>query len=339
MKISKTIIIFIFIALLFTTCKEQKSQFKVGFLFSTLDSKRWYKEKEYFEEKIKEYGGTVLVKIADRDDLKQYQQALELIAEGVDIIAISVANANTATAIIRDAHKSGIKVIAYDRFIKNCELDFFITFDGEKVGELLAEFMINKVPQGNYVLLNGDIKDENAIIFQKGVFKILQPYIDSKKINLVYSGYMEDWLGINAAFYTDKIFEFSNVEINAIISTYDGLSDGIASVLKERNLTYKIPITGQDAEVAACNRIMNGEQAMTIYKPGKALAYKCAEIVIQLLKNEKIEGLKYINNGRIDVPSVVLEPIAVDKSNMESTVVADDFLSMDEIINYKDVIN
>ena len=146
---------------------------------------------------------------------------------------------------------------------------------------------------------------------------------------------MEDWLGSNAAFYTDKILEFSNLEVDVIISMYDGLTDGIVSVLRERNLAGKILVTGQDAEIAACNRIMTGEQAMTIYKPGKALAYKCAEIVQQLIKNEKIPDLRYVNNGRIDVPSIILDPIAVDKNNMSSTVVADGFLSMEEIMNYK----
>ena len=319
----------------FTSCNEQKTQFKVGFLVPTLESNRYVKESGYFEEKIKEFGGQVIIKDAERDESKQYQQALELIDEGVDILVINAVNANTSAAIIRDAHKKGIKVVAYDRLIKNCELDFFITFDGEKVGEFIAQYMVDHVPQGNYVLLNGDKGDENAIIFQNGALKVLQPNIDSKKINLIYKGYMEDWLGSNAAFYTDKILEFSNLEVNVIISMYDGLTDGIVSVLKDRNLAGKILVTGQDAEIAACNRIMIGEQAMTIYKPGKALAYKCAEIVRLLIKNEKISDLRYVNNGRIEVPSIILDPIAVDKNNMLTTVVADGFLSMDEIMNYK----
>jgi len=334
MKFSGINILIIILLFSLVNCTEQKSQVKVGFLFSTMGS-RWLKEKQYFEDKIKENGGQVIVKVADRDDLKQYQQARELIDEGVDIIVINSVNENSAAAIVRDAHENGIKVVAYDMLIKNCDLDFFITFDGEKVGELLAQFMVEKVPQGNYVLLNGDKGDQNAIIFQNGILKILQPLIESKKIDLVYSGYIDDWSGENAAFYTDKIIEFSNIEINAIISTYDGLSDGVASVLKLRNLTDRILLTGQDAEIAACNRIMNGEQGMTVYKPGKALANKCAEIVLQLINNVAIADIKYVNNGRIEVPSMILEPVAIDKNNMESTVVADGFLSMDEIINYK----
>ncbi len=335
MKFARLLFVFILVLIGFSNCNEQKSQFKVGFLVPTLESKRYAKESGYFQEKIKEFGGTVIIKDAERDESKQYQQAIELINEGVDILVINAVNANTSAAIIRDAHKKGIKVIAYDRFIKNCELDFFITFDGEKVGELLANYVVDKVPQGNYVILNGDKGDENAILFQNGAIKVLKPFIDSKKITIVYSGFMDDWLGINAAYYTDKILEFSNVKIDVIISMYDGLSDGIVSVLETKDLSDKILVTGQDAEIGACNRIMNGKQAMTIYKPGKLLAYKCAEIVLQLVKNEKIVNLKYINNGRIDVPSVILDPMVVDKNNMELTVVADGMLSMEEIMNYK----
>jgi len=330
----KFVFFFICIASL-VGCKELSKEFKVGFLLPSLEAKRWVKESAYFEEKIKEAGGTVVIKDAGRNEATQYTQALELINEGVDFLVITAVNANSAGAIVRLAHAKGIKVIAYDGLIKNCDLDYFITFDGDKVGELMAKHMIKLVPQGNYVLFTGDKGDDNAKIFIDGAIKVLQPSIDSKKINIIYSGYMEEWSGKNAAYFTERILEFSNVDIHAIISTYDGLSDGISDVLNKKGLTDKIPITGQDAEIAACYRILNNRQAMTIYKPGKALAYKCAEIIIKTVKNEKIVDLKYTNNGRIDVPSIILDPIAIDKNNLESTVVADGFLAMDDILKYQ----
>jgi D-xylose transport system substrate-binding protein len=336
MKVTKIYFIIFFLFLGFVACNEQKSQFKVGFLLPSIESKRWPMENKYFEGKIKDLGGQVISKFAERDESKQYQQALELINEGVDAIVVISVNGTTSAAIVREAHKKGIKVIAYDGLIKNCDLDFFLTFDSEKVGEYLAQFMINKVPQGNYVILNGEKGDDNAVLIQNGLLKVLKPQIEAKKINLVYSGFMDDWSHLNATYYTDKILEYSNVEINAIISSYDGISDGIVTVLKARNLSGKIFVTGQDGEVAACNRIMKGEQSMTVYKSGKSLAYKCAEIVVHLIKNEKVSDIKFINNGRKDVPSLILDPVVVDKTNMQTTVVADGFLSMDEIMNYKE---
>jgi D-xylose transport system substrate-binding protein len=296
-------------------------------------------ESKYFKEKFEELGGEVILKVADRDEAKQYQQALELIGKGVRILVISSVNVNSSASIVREAHKKGIKVVAYDRLIQNSDLDFFVTFDGVKVGEMIAQYMIELVPEGNYVVLNGDRGDENAVLFQEGILNVLKDKIEAKKINLVFSGYMDDWLGTNAAFYTEKILECATLDVNAILSTYDGLSDGIADVLNKHGLSEKILITGQDAEVAACYRILNNEQVMTIYKPGKMLAYKCAEITMKMIKNEKPENIKTIHNGKINVLSLVIDPVVIDKNNLKSVVIADGFLSMDEILKYKNNVN
>ncbi len=336
MKFSIIPVILLFFVFSFNSCTEQKSKFKIGILIHSLDVPRYKKEKIHFEEKIAELGGECIVKSANGDESLQYNQAMEMINEGVDLLVVIPSNGNTAAAIVREAHNKGIKVIAYDRLIKNCDLDFYLAFDADKVGELLGQYVIKKVPHGNYVLLNGDKADESSVQYYNSTMKVLQPHIDANEINIVYSGFMDDWSGVNAAFYTNKILEFGNTKIDVIISPYDGLSDGIISVLKDEGLVDSILVTGQDAEIAACHRIMNNEQSMTIYNPVKHLAYKCIEIAVQILKNEKIADLKYTNNGRIDVPSILLDPIAVDKNNLESTIVADGFLGMDEIMNFKE---
>jgi D-xylose transport system substrate-binding protein len=332
-KYFKISLIFLLIFLL--SCNKNGDNIEVGFLIANISSDRWKKESAFFSEKIEALNGKVIIKNANNDENLQYSQAIELINSGIDILVVNSVNGTTSAAIVRAAHDKGIIVVAYDRLIRNCDLDYFITFDGEKVGELLANYILGLKPQGNYVLLNGDKSDENAIKFYDGTIKTLQPTIDAKRVNIVYSTFIEDWSGANAAFYTDKILEFSDVKIDAIIAPYDGLSDGIFSVLNKRGLVDSIPVTGQDAEIAACNRIMNGQQAVTVYKPGKTMAYKCAEIVMQIVKKEKISDLKPVNNGRVDVPSIILEPIAVDKNNMANTVVADGILTMDEIMAFK----
>jgi D-xylose transport system substrate-binding protein len=334
---SKQIFWVIFSFVIFSlSCGEQKAKFKIGILIHSLDVPRYQKEKRHFEEKIAEAGGECIVQSANGDEALQYKQALEMIDADVDLLIVIPSNGNTAAAIVREAHSKRIKVIAYDRLIKNCDLDFYLAFDADKVGELLANYTLKKVPTGNYVLLNGDKADESSVQYYNSTMKELQPHIDAKEINIVYSGFMDEWSGDNAAFYTNKILEFGNTKIDAIISPYDGLSDGIISVLKQKGLVENIVVTGQDAEIAACNRIMNNEQSMTVYNPVKHLAYKCIEVALQMLKNEKISDLKYTNNGRIDVPSVLLNPIAVDKSNLESTVVADGFLGLDEIMAFEE---
>ncbi len=322
------------ILVIFNSCNQQNLSIRVGILIPYGGSRFEKTEAPYMEQKIKELGGEAIVKSAESSEARQLEQAQELIEQGVDVIVIIAVNVNTAAAIVRKAHDSGVKVIAYDRLIRNSDLDFFISFDGIKVGELLAQYALEKVPEGNYVLMNGDKADENAVLFYNGTMKVLQPHIDSKKINIVYSGYMEGWSGDNAAYYANKIIEFGDTEIDVFLSQYDGLSDGIVRVLKERGLEKKMLVTGQDAEIAACNRIINDEQTMTIYKPLKKLAERCAKLVFELMNNSAIDGLKSTNNGRVEVPTILLDPLVVDKSNLESTVIADGLYSMDEVVNY-----
>jgi D-xylose transport system substrate-binding protein len=324
-----------FISVLLLSCNSTGHSFEVGFMISSSYHDRWVAESKYYTEKIEAAGGKVIVKDGANDENLQLSQAVELINSGVDILVINAVNGITAASIVRAAHAKGVKVIAYDRIIKNCDLDYFITFDGEKVGELLAEYALKIKPSGNYVLLNGDKSDENALKFYNGTMKALQPAVDNKRVKILFSTFVEDYSRTTAAFFTDKILEYSNTKVDAIITPYDGLAEGVYAVLNKRGLVDSIPVTGQDAEIAALNRIMNGQQIMTVYKPGKSMAYKCAEITIQILNKETINELKPYYNGRFEVPSVILEPFAVDKNNIASTVVADGVFTMDKIMAFK----
>jgi len=322
------------ISIILLSCNPKGESFEVGFLMSSTIHDRWLKEATLFTEKIEASGGKVIIKDAVNDENKQFSQATELIDAGVKVLVLNAVNGTTAATIVRAAHAKGIKVIAYDRIVKNCDLDYFLTFDGEKVGELVASYILKVKPNGNYIVLNGDKGDENALKFHDGTYKVLQPEIDANRIKIVFSTFVEDYSHANAAFYADEALEFSQNKVDAIITHYDGLAYGVYDILSKRGLIDSIPVTGQDAEILACNHIMNNKMAVTVYKPGKNLAYKCAEMVMQIIKNETVKDLKFYNNGRIDVPSVILDPIAVDKNNMASTVVADGVFTMDEIMNY-----
>jgi D-xylose transport system substrate-binding protein len=318
------------------SCNKNTGSFKVGILISTTALERWSVEANIITEKLKAAGGEVITKSAENDENLQISQATELIDSGVEILILNSVNGITAASIVRYAHSKNVKVIAYDRIIRNCDLDYFITFDGEKVGELIANYILTIKPSGNFVLLNGDKSDENAIKFYNGTMKALQPAIDANRVKIIYSAFIEDYSAANAAYFTDMILEYSGVRVDAILAPYDGLADGIHSILEKRGLVDSISVTGQDAEIAACYRIMTGHQAMTVYKPGKNLAGSCANLVLQIIKKESIKDLKSYNNGKIDVPSIILDPIAVDKNNMANTVVADGMYTMEKIMSYKE---
>lgn len=334
MKISKTIIIVFLLSIFLLSCSEQKSNQTIGFLVDSFEVARWQKDKKYFTEKVAELGAEVIVKSANGDEAVQYAQAMELINQDVKVLVIVASNANTAAAIVREAHKKNVKVIAYARIIKNCDLDYFITFNVEKIGELQADYAKKNIPEGNYVLINGDKLDLNALKEHTGVMRSLQTGIDKGKINLIYDGYMEGWSPKNAEFTMNKIIEFSNEQIDAVIVGNDGMAGGVYSALANYGLSGTVLLTGLDAEAIALKRILNGDQAMTVYMSIKKLAYANAELAVKLVKNEKItQELNFINNGRVAVPSIILEPQSVDKNNIETTVIAEGYLTMEDIEN------
>ena len=320
--------------LIFSTCKTGKKDVKVGFLFSDYNVPRWERERDYFIERMNEKGMEVIVDVANGDATRQHNQALDFISKGVDVLVMTVTNANTAAAIVRDAHDAGVKVIAYDGLIYNTELDYLVGFDLTKVGELQAEYVFDKIPEGNYVIFNGDRAHAAASDMNKGIMKVIGSAIKEGKINLVYNGWIENWSSTNGNYFSNKVLEFSNTNIDAFIAANDAIAAGVATELNERNPENKIVITGQDGELDACNRILNGQQSMTVYKSSKLIAYAAADLACKVALNEKIDGLETRYNGRVHVPALILNPIVVDKSNLEQTIVADGIFTMDDIINY-----
>lgn len=312
--------------LLISSCSKS-SEKKVGFLLPNLSAGRYVKEKEYFSEKIKEIGGEAIVLSADYSDQTQIEQANELIEQGVKVLVINAVNMNTAAAIVRNAHDNNVKVIAYDRLISNCELDYFLTFDSRSVGLLMAEYVTNLKPNGKYILLGGDKSDKNAVWVREGMIKGLTPYTSSGKIKVLHDVYVEDWAGDNAAHVIEKVLDLSGDTPDAILTAYDGMTTEVIKVLKRYDLAGKTLITGQDAELDACQNIVKGNQTMTIYKSVRSLAGKAAEISMKIVDGKEItEATSAVNNNYMEVPTIFLDPKAIDKGSIKA-VISDGFHS------------
>jgi D-xylose transport system substrate-binding protein len=319
------------ILLVFSSCEEKKS-LKIGFLIDSFETARWQKDKKYFEDRVKELGGEVVTLSAQGDENLQYKQAEDLINQGVKVLVLVASNTNTAASIVRKAHSKGVKVLAYARMIPNSDLDYYVSFNVEKIGELQAKYVNDIAPHGNYVLINGDKSDINAIKEYTGVQTVLGPLVTNNQIEIHFSCFIDGWIPADAAYYTAKVLDLSFEKIDAFIVANDGMAEAVSEVLKARKTNPWPIITGLDADKAACARILSGEQSMTIYMSIKNIATTCAEIAMQLAQNKKIDKpLKPVFNGRIDVPSIILDPVVVDKNNIESTVVAEGYHTMDEI--------
>ncbi|MFP3324188.1 substrate-binding domain-containing protein [Planococcus sp. SIMBA_160] len=304
---------------------------KIGFAMDTLKEERWLKDRELFEQAIESRGLEVEIAAANGDDALQIAQAEKMIQEGIDLLVIVPHNAEATAAIVHKAHGAGIKVIAYDRLVKNAEIDLYVSFDNEKVGELQAEEMLELVPEGNYVYIGGAPTDNNAHLLKKGVFDVLQPAIERGDIHIIYDEWTEDWAPEQAFTHMSQALEINGNQIDAVIAANDATAGGAVEALAQKGLAGSVPVAGQDAELAAIQRIVDGTQSMTVYKPIQQLSERVAALAVELAQGNAIEPTASINNGKSEVPSVLLEPIAVDIGNLESTVFADNFHSAQEI--------
>jgi D-xylose transport system substrate-binding protein len=319
-KINYLVIITLCISMF--SCKKH-ADLKIGFMFPYTTGSRMAIETKYFKARAAELNCEVLVTDAKSDEQLQRTQAQELIQNGIDALVIMAVNSNTAAEIVRDAHNSGIKVIAYDRIINNCDLDFYISHNNYNVGKYMAEYALRLKPEGNYFMLGGDKSDRNAIFVKTGQLDAIKNNVQSGKIKIVFDVFIEEWSTENAYFVVKNYLKLSsNTLPDVILSSYDGLSYGSNRAFEELGLDYsKIVITGQDAEPQALRNIIAGKQTMTIFKPLKILAENAVEIAVKLVKHQKIDNTTTINNNKMDVPTILFDPIVVDKSNIKETVV------------------
>ncbi len=308
----------------------------IGFSMDTLREERWQRDRDLFVARGEELGAKVLVQAANSDDALQNSQADNLLTQGIDVLVVAAHNGKTAASIVEAAHKMNVPVIAYDRLIQDSDLDLYMSFDGERVGELQAEYVLQRVPKGNYLLIAGAPTDNNAHLFRKGQLNVLQPAIDRGDIKIVGDQWAREWLPIEALQITENALTRTHNRIDVVVSSNDGMAGGAIQALAEQKLAGKVLVTGQDAELTACQRIVAGTQTMTVYKPLARLARTAAEVAVHLARKEPHgQPTRPVPNGKIDVPSILVDCVAVDRDNMAAVIVGDGFHTRDEI--YRDV--
>lgn len=304
---------------------------KIGMAIDDLRLERWQKDRDIFVNKAQSLGASVYVQSANGNEETQMSQVENMINRGVDVLVIIPYNGKVLSNVIAEAKQENIKVIAYDRMINNADIDFYISFDNEKVGELQAKSLIDHVPSGNYFLMGGSPVDNNARLFRAGQMKVLKPYTDSGKIKIVGDQWVDGWLPENALKIMENALTANRNNINAVVASNDATAGGAIQALQAQGLAGKVAISGQDADLAGIKRIIAGTQTMTVYKPITALATTAAEIAVELGNGKTPPSNATLNNGLKDVPSRLLTPIPVDKSNIDSTVIKDGFHKKSEL--------
>jgi D-xylose transport system substrate-binding protein len=305
---------------LLNSCGSKGPNIKVGFSIRGFVIDRCVKEKDYFTERMKQLGGEIIVADAKENDQLQIQQSIALLDQGIDVLVIFPVNLTTSAVIVREANQRNVKVIAYESLIQNCNLDFYVSADNEKGGVMIAQHTVKLIPHGNYILIGGDKADRNAVLIKNGQYQILNPLIKDGSIKILYDIYA-DWTAEEAYHEVKAAMNLSGIRPDAILSSNDGMATGIIKLLEENGLAGQIPVTGLDGELTAFQRVAKGTQSMTVFKSFKVEAYSAAEIAFQLASGQKPEKVNTkVFNGKVDVPSYLIEPILVDKSNIKSVV-------------------
>ncbi len=308
----------------------------IGLSLDTLKEERWQRDRDNFVKKVADLGVDVKVQSANGDDVRQVSDVQSLITEGVDVIVIAPHNGDAMAKAVSLAHDAGIPVLSYDRLIRNCDLDLYMTFDNFHVGELQAQFLVDalaKIGPGKkrIIRLYGAKTDNNAVVFKAGQDKVLQPLLDSGAIEVVHEDWVEDWKPENAKKVANAGINKAGHNFDAILASNDGTAGGAIQALIEEGLAGKVLVTGQDADLAACQRIVAGTQSMTVYKPLKNLADRAAEYAVKLAQRHPVIAAGSYDNGQIQVPTVLLDVIAVTKDNLRETVIKDGFHKAEEI--------
>ena len=308
---------------------------KIGLSVSDLTLERWQHDRDFFIAKAEELGAEVIVQSADGDEAQQLSQIQNMLSQEIDVLVIIAINSDALSTVVEQAKAEGVPVLAYDRLINNAEVDAYVSFDNGRVGEMQAEYLVNLKPSGNYFLMGGSPTDNNAKMFREGQMNIIQPLVDAGDITIVGDQWAKDWDANEALKIMENALTATQNKIDVVVASNDNTAGGAIQALDAQGLAGKVLISGQDADLAGVQRIAEGLQTMTVYKPIKLIAEKSAEVAVQLGKGEKVTGDDTVNNGAVDVPYIMLDTVSVGKEEIPDTVSADEVHSYDDV--YKNV--
>lgn len=313
---------------------KQGGPVRIGFAMDTLKEERWQRDKALVEQRCKEVGAECEIQVANGDDAVQTKQCDNFLTKGVDVLIVAPHNGQIAASIVEAAHRQNVPVISYDRLIRNSDVDLYVAHQVVKIGQMQAQYALDHAPKGNYVLIGGSQTDNNAILLVEGQMSVLQPAVDRGDIKIVTKQYAREWLASEALRIMEDALTKNNNDIQAVVASNDGTAGGAISALPPQ-LVGKVLVTGQDAALDAVQRIVEGKQTMTIYKPIQPLAFSAVDAAVKLARGEKVETKDTINNGKKDVPSILHQPQVMDKSNVMDTAIKDGYHKLEDV--YKNV--
>lgn len=302
---------------------------KIGMCFDSFVIERWQRDRDVFVSIAKELGAEVNIQNANGDVEIQKEQIDYFISKEMDVIVIVCIDSDSLTDSVKKAKDAGIKVIAYDRMINNADIDLYISFDNEKVGQLMGDILIkNGIAGKNVIMVGGSPKDNNVSLVEKGFKKVMS----DNNVSIIGQTHCDGWKAELASDYLSENLDLVE-STDAIMCGNDDVAAQVIHTLSERRLAGNIIVTGQDADLSACQRVVEGTQIMTVYKPVEKLAQKAAEISVSMANGETLsdKDIVFWDNGSYKVPYIGLDPICVTKENMDEVIINSGFHQRDEV--------
>lgn len=254
------------------------------------------------------------------DPVKQQSQAEAELTKGAKVLVIAAVDQKAAAAIVNEASSQNVPVIAYDRLIRNSPLAYYVSFDSVAVGKAEAQWMVDHLQKGaRVVIINGSPTDDNAHLVNQGIHAVVDPLLQSKTGTLVDEQWTPGWDPTTAQREMEQILTKANNQVDGVISANDGMAGGIIAALRAQGMAGTVKTTGQDASLEGIQNVLLGTQGVTVFKDFRLQAPAAAQIAAALLSGQKPTNINAsVNNGQVDVPSVMLEVVPIDQANVKT---------------------
>ncbi len=299
---------------------------RIGLSLGTLQEERWQRDRDRFIARSKELGAEVFVQSGNSETARQMQDIESLLSRGIQVLVVVAHDPTAMGRAVNAAHAAGVPVVCYDRLITGCDVDLYLSFDNVRVGRLQAEYLVRRLDgKGKIVRVYGPKTDQTGLLFKQGQDEVLGPFIARREIIVVHEDYAAGWKPAEAKRIVNAAITSRGATFDAVLATNDGTAGGAIQALLEEGLAGKVLVTGQDADLAACQRIVRGSQTMSVYKPLVRLAERAAEVSVALARHRPVIARDGVPNGVKEVPSILESVVVVNRDNLEATVVRDGF--------------
>ena len=307
-----------------------ESRISIGMSFDSFVIERWIRDRDVFASTVRDLGADVNIQNANGDVDEQISQIQYLIDKNVDVLVVIAADCSRMSDVMKEAQGKGIHTISYDRLVLGGGSDLYLSFDNREVGTLMAKALIEAVPEGGDIaMIQGASEDNNVSMVREGFLA----EIEGSDLNIVYEANCAGWLSELGEEYAREALK-EHPDIKGIMCGNDDIASAVIRVLSEERLAGDVAVVGQDGDLAACQRIMEGTQVMTAFKPVEDLARTAAEYAVALAGGSEAGDLSLsgtISDGAGDVDCLLLKPVAVNKENMKEIIIDGGYHSFEDV--------